>query len=919
MKQLYSLALCLILFCSGYTQVRFTSVDLNNNEITIMNMGNSAEDISNLQLCSLFDYEAFNQSNISIVSGDLMLDPGESVTVSWTTSGMNPAGSDLGLYNASAGFSNPANMLDFVQWGSAGNGREGVADAAGLWTAGEFISTGTPFFFSGGAGDFGNSFWSSNPPSNSGPCTDLFFSEYIEGSGNNKAIEVYNPTSSTVDLSNYQILRFANGGTTPGSTFNFPVGTTLASGDVWLSVNGQADAALTNIADEDTSATTFFNGDDTMVLINVGTGDTLDIIGIVGNDPGTNWPVGSGSTANNTLVRMSSVQEGTTDWSLSATQWDVLPQNDFSNAGSHVMIPCGDNPVVGFSTAEISVEENVGSVNVEVSLLNNNGSPVDVTASYNGGSATDAVDFTQMLPMTISFAGDTDESMSFSITIIDDMIAEGAETIELVLSNPTGDAELNIETLIITINASDMEIPTYDIGEINNVDMNGVADSVDVECKIVGTVYGVNLRPAGLQFTMHDGTGGIGIFNATGDLGYTVNEGDEIRLIGSVSQFNGLTQMNPDSIVFISSGNPLNPATVITTQDESGESELIRIECVTLDDPSQWSPSGSGFNVDVSNDNGSYVVRIDADVDLFNAPAPTGTFTVTGIGGQFDSSSPFDSGYQLLPRYSADIDENDPLCVTPPANDACDDAIDITDLFVLGSTQESDIFTNEGAGVNATDPLDGFDCFGEPDGGGSTPSLENNVWFTFNTDESCTPLVISSILTTDCNGTVTDYIDDGDTQMALYSGTCGNLVPVDCNEDSPNSTNGNLFAELINVPIQANTDYYLMVDGFSLNGSNSDGEFCIQVLLDCSFSTSELEDRQVSAYPNPGNGMFIIETETSIENIQVFNALGQEVTFESYRSSGKIELDLTANDAGIYQVVLTNQAGSTSLQYVFTK
>ena len=42
-------------------------------------------------------------------------------------------------------------------------------------------------------------------------CSELFFSEYAEGSYQNKAIEVYNPTNSTIDLSGYRIERFSNG------------------------------------------------------------------------------------------------------------------------------------------------------------------------------------------------------------------------------------------------------------------------------------------------------------------------------------------------------------------------------------------------------------------------------------------------------------------------------------------------------------------------------------------------------------------------------------------------------------------------------------------------------------------------------------------------------------------------------------
>ncbi|HIF15277.1 MAG TPA: lamin tail domain-containing protein [Bacteroidetes bacterium] len=40
-------------------------------------------------------------------------------------------------------------------------------------------------------------------------CTDLFFSEYVEGTHNNKALEIFNPTNDSIDLSNYRIIRYS--------------------------------------------------------------------------------------------------------------------------------------------------------------------------------------------------------------------------------------------------------------------------------------------------------------------------------------------------------------------------------------------------------------------------------------------------------------------------------------------------------------------------------------------------------------------------------------------------------------------------------------------------------------------------------------------------------------------------------------
>lgn len=49
-------------------------------------------------------------------------------------------------------------------------------------------------------------------------CDELFISEYVEGYANNKALEIYNPTSSAINLSGYSLARFSNGSTVAGDT-----------------------------------------------------------------------------------------------------------------------------------------------------------------------------------------------------------------------------------------------------------------------------------------------------------------------------------------------------------------------------------------------------------------------------------------------------------------------------------------------------------------------------------------------------------------------------------------------------------------------------------------------------------------------------------------------------------------------------
>ncbi len=173
-------------------------------------------------------------------------------------------------------------------------------------------------------------------------CSDLFYSEYVEGTSNNKAVEVYNPRSDTVDLSTYTFLR-RNGGSTTVNSYVY--NGMLAPGDVFVIVNSGADSINLLPLGDTTSTLTFYNGDDALAIVN-GAGDTVDVFGEWGVDPGTNWPVDTGATNEYTLVRKAGIQQGGLYWDVVATEWDVYAQNDFTNLGSHTMTPC-----VGLSAA----------------------------------------------------------------------------------------------------------------------------------------------------------------------------------------------------------------------------------------------------------------------------------------------------------------------------------------------------------------------------------------------------------------------------------------------------------------------------------------------------------------------------------------------------------------------------------------
>ncbi len=204
--------------------------------------------------------------------------------------------------------------------------------------------------------------------------------------------------------------------------------------------------------------------------------------------------------------------------------------------------------------------------------------------------------------------------------------------------------------------------PTYPIADINNVDANGEADSAGVMCWTKGVVLGVDMRGNGLQFTIWDNEG-IGVFSGSNDYGYTVTEGDSIMIMGTVSQFNGLTQINPDTLYLVNSGNTIPTPTVVTTLGENTESELVRFENALV-----TGVSGSNYELVAGMD--TITMRVDSDTDVDDSL----TFSigdslcyVIGIGGQFDNSSPYFSGYQLFPRTFMDVDTSCGGITPPPA------------------------------------------------------------------------------------------------------------------------------------------------------------------------------------------------------------------------------------------------------------
>ena len=195
--------------------------------------------------------------------------------------------------------------------------------------------------------------------SNAQDCTKLFISEYVEGTGNDKALELFNPTASPINLSGYSIQRFSNGDATAAAGGITNLTGTIAAYSTFVIANGQltgsasspacspALQALADLLDGAYPAPTYMNGNDAIGLFNGTTMiDLMGKIGDAGMASGQSWSdvfpydgsAGAFWTKDQTLTRKASVKVGVSvnpDPFIVTVEWDSLPKDTWSGLGSH--------------------------------------------------------------------------------------------------------------------------------------------------------------------------------------------------------------------------------------------------------------------------------------------------------------------------------------------------------------------------------------------------------------------------------------------------------------------------------------------------------------------------------------------------------------------------------------------------------
>jgi predicted extracellular nuclease len=363
--------------------------------------------------------------------------------------------------------------------------------------------------------------------------TELFFSEYIEGSSNNKALEIYNGTGSAVNLATagYNVQMFFNGN--PVSTLTINLTGTVADGDVYVVAQSAADATILAEADQ-TNGSGWFNGDDAVVLRRGTT--VLDVIGQVGFDPGTEWGSGLTSTADNTLRRKDAVEAGDingADAFTPATEWDGFAADTFDGLGSHL------SPTL---TCPAVTGDEGTAIDAPVTATDQDGTVVDIQITAIAPNNPGTFSRTAFAP-AVSDGESATATFTASASTPPDVY-----TLTITATNNDGVPQTGTCSLSVgyTPACGDPATPIHD------VQGNGAAtpisgQNVSIEGVVVGDYQGPG-QFSGYYLQEEDDavdadpatSEGVFVFNTS----IPVDAGDVVRVLGRAGEFGGQTQVS---------------------------------------------------------------------------------------------------------------------------------------------------------------------------------------------------------------------------------------------------------------------------------------------------------------------------------------------------------------------------------------
>ena len=400
--------------------------------------------------------------------------------------------------------------------------------------------------------------------------SDLFFSEVIEGSSNNKALEIVNDTGAAVDLAAgaYKVEMFFNGSASAGLTIDLQG--SVAAGDVFVLAQASASAPILAQADQ-TNGAGWFNGDDAIVLRKGTT--VLDVVGQVGFDPGTEWGTGLTSTADNTLRRKASITAGDTDGSNAfdpSGEWDGFATDTFDGLGAHSVGGPVNQPMVA-TCPFVTVPQGVagsGTVTASdpdgrvVSLALTSVIPSPLTGSIALGPTTPASGTGGTATATLTVDAATQEgTYSVLVTAANDdatpQTGTCTATVAVTTVRTIGEIQGSVSALDNgLLHRSPFAPPTGNGTSSQLFEVQGVITQRTLARSASGASQNGFFLQSNVAATDGDPTSSDGIFVFMGSFtsligGYVPQVGDEVVLRARVSEFFNMTQLSSASLVHV--------------------------------------------------------------------------------------------------------------------------------------------------------------------------------------------------------------------------------------------------------------------------------------------------------------------------------------------------------------------------------
>jgi len=559
----------------------------------------------------------------------------------------------------------------------------------------------------------------------------LIFSEYIEGSSNNKALEIHNPTDTSVHLKYYEIAQASNG---KGWVYyhSFPTDAVLDPGGVWVIITDQTSDDLFHAENADEvlgyPSVVHHNGNDARGLVYITPDDTtlIDVIGLPDDD--SKWDVAgvAEATAEHTLVRKNHIVAGNIDWAASAgtdakdSEWIVYDQNFFDSLGVHTFIPIVDVNAINLTGAgdAVIIDTDKGTLQISAEILPANASDKEIVWSVNDitlASVNQDGLVTAINDGVVTITATAQDGSGVTATIT--VTGAGGDT----AINENG-GTLQMEAAVLPVDASDMTY-TWSVNDTDlaTIDASGLLSAVgigtvtvtatandgfggmgsmDVEIsnqytevanltdlkaldpsdkktvyKIMGEVLVTYTQSYRNKKYVQDDAGGVEIDDNPGNLTTAYNVGDGITgLMGTIQEYNGQLQFNPvaDAGDATSDDNDLVPVVVtpaeLIADIDMYESRLVSLQSVTFPDADGTITFENGESYDLADATDTLTCRVNFYSTSLSGTVVPDSAHVAGIVLEYKGS------VQVSPRSADDVEE---LIYYMPSDDAS-----ITDLLV---------------------------------------------------------------------------------------------------------------------------------------------------------------------------------------------------------------------------------------------